>query len=56
MHLVDSVISAVAASGLKSKAIEQAVALPTTDEMLPRGESCSCRTSGRDLRETDGVR
>ncbi|KAK1922111.1 mitochondrial ribosomal protein L31 [Papiliotrema laurentii] len=36
MHMVDDVIAAVAASGLRCKAIDEAVALPTTDEMAPR--------------------
>jgi hypothetical protein len=36
--MVDDVIAAVAASGLRCKAIDEAVALPTTDEMAPRGE------------------
>jgi len=37
MKAVDDVIAAVASSGIECRAIDQAVALPKTHEMSPRG-------------------
>lgn len=46
MKAVDDVIAAVAASGIECRAIEQAVALPKTHEMSPRGGCNRLMSSG----------
>lgn len=46
MREVDRVIAAVSASGVKCDALTDALLLPTTDEMSPKGEPSTVSMTG----------